>query len=124
MEKREKLIDYLNNMDYEELLQLYRECNSYDGYFDFCDIWDIEELCNCYNNDCYKLVISIIYGNVRNVIDYVRFDGYGNLESVDDYDLKQDCYDYIEDLTDWLIDNYHNIDYQYYDLDFLDNEDD
>lgn len=124
MKKRDELINYLKNMYYKNLLQLYRECNGYDGSFDFCNIWDIEELCYCYNGDCYNLVRAVIYGNVEDTCDYVRFNGCGNLESVDEYDLEIECNDYIEDLADWLIDNYHNIDYQYYDLDFLDNEDD
>lgn len=120
MEKREKLIDYLNNMDYKKLLQLYRGCNKYDGSFDFCDVWNLEGLCSCYTDNIQELVECVIYGKVKNTYDMIRFDDCGVLESVNEEELKEDCNYYIDELADWLIDNYNNIDYKYYGLYFLD----
>ena len=121
----EKLLrERINELDNETLLQLYRDCNSWDGSFDFCNIWDIEELADCMNSNAYELARSIIYGKVTNVMDPVRYNAYGNLESVSEYDLYNDCDYYKEDLIDWLVENSYNINLDYYiDTDGLNEED-
>ena len=121
----EKLLrERINELDNETLLQLYRDCNAWDGSFDFCNVWDIEELAGCMSSNAYELARSIIYGSVTNVMDPVRYNAYGNLETVNEYDLYNDCDCYKDDLIDWLAENSHNIDLDYYiDTDGLDEED-
>lgn len=96
----EDLKTQLENLSDEDLLSLIREANSWDGYFDFADVYDIEELAD--TMDAYDLARAIIYGDVDNIIQQVRFNGYGNLETVYDVDLYSECRDYIDDLIDWL----------------------
>ena len=98
-----RLKDYLN----EDLLDIYREAMSYDGSFDFCDAFDLEDLISMTDNK-YELVRSIIYGDVKSIDGMVRYNAYGNLESVTEYDLQWECEDYIDDLAEWLMDNYDN----------------
>jgi len=100
-----RLNDYLDG----DLLNLFREANSYDGYFDFVDAFDIEDLCSMVD-DKYELVRSVIYGDVTNVDDMVRYDAYGNLESVSEWDLIEECRDSICDMASWLMDNYYHVD--------------
>lgn len=121
----EKLLrERIEELDNETLLSLYRECNGWDGSFDFVDIWDLEDLCYNYDN-AYDIARAIIYGDVRNVIDDVRFNAYGNLETVDDYDLYNECREYIDELIYWLLNTSHHIDLDYYiDVDGLEDEED
>ena len=103
-----RLMDYLN----DDLLRLFRDANSWDGYFDFADAFDIEDLCSMVD-DKYELVRSVIYGDVTNVNDMVRYNAYGNLESVSEWDLKKECQDSICDMAGWLMDNYYHVDSLY-----------
>ena len=75
----------------------------YGGGWEFVDTWDLEELCACYDNH-YEVVRAVIYGNVTNCMDDVRYDGYGNLESVTEYDVIDDC---LADI-DYIIDDFLN----------------
>lgn len=100
MTNREKATEYLQE-NTSELLQACREANSYNGQFDFCDYYeDIEEVCDFMSG--YELARAIIYGDVTNVIDPVRFNGYGNLENVTEYELEQEALDYIDELLDFI----------------------
>ena len=103
-----RLKDYLD----DDLLNLFREANSWDGSFDFVDAFDLEDLCSMID-DAYELARSIIYGNVENVCYPVRYDAYGNLETVTKYDLINDCQYNIGDIADWLMDNYNHVDSLY-----------
>ena len=94
-------LEQLKNKYDDELLAMCQEANSYDGSFDFCQIYDIEELAE--NMDAYELARAIIYGDVHGVVDPVRFNAYGNLETVNTYMLAQEIKDYyLEDLANWL----------------------
>lgn len=100
MTNREKATEYLQE-NTSELLQACREANSYNGQFDFCDYYeDIEEVCDFMSG--YELARAIIYGDVTNVIEPVRFNAYGNLENVTEYDLEQEALDYIDELLDFI----------------------
>lgn len=100
MTNREKAKQYLQE-NTSELLQACRDANGYNGQFDFCDYYeDIEEVCDFMSG--YELARAIIYGDVTNVIEPVRFNAYGNLENVTEYDLEQEALDYIDELLDFI----------------------
>lgn len=96
-----------NNLSDDDLLKLFRAYNGYFGDYEFCDTWNLEELCFSYG--AYDMVQKIIFGNVNNIVDDVRFDENGNLESINDYDLYDEMYDYLGDLCNDLLDNWYNI---------------
>lgn len=108
-ERINEIINRLNDYENDDLLCIYREANSWDSSFEFADTFDIDELTYifCGGGD---LVKAIINGNVTNTIDEVRFDGCGNLESVTERELYDECKDYVEELAEWLMDNYNNVD--------------
>ena len=87
----------------EERLNICKSINDYDGSMDWADAWDLEELANC--TDAYELARSIIYGDVTNIEDEVRYNGYGNLESVESYDLEEKSADYITEIIDFIDSN-------------------
>ena len=99
----------LEEMSDNELLDVFREAHLWDGSFDFVDVFDFEELAGM-TNDTYEFGRSIVYGNVTNIIDPVRYNAYGNLESVSENELELDARDNVDDLADWLEDNYMYID--------------
>lgn len=108
-ERINEIANRLRDYEKDDLLFLYREASCYDGSFEFANTFDIDDL-TCIFSSITNLVYAIICGNVTNVIDEVRFDRYGNLESVTDLELYDDCEDYVEELAEWLIDNYNHID--------------
>jgi len=87
----------------EERLNICKSINSYDGSMDFCDTQDLEDIASYM--DAYELARAIIYGNVSNIENEVRFNGYGNLESVDNYDLEKESADYITEIIDFVESN-------------------
>ena len=87
----------------EERLNICKSINSYDDSMDWSDSFDLEELASWTN--AYDLARAIIYGNVTNVNDEVRYNEYGNLESVDSYDLEKESADYIEEIIDFIDSN-------------------
>lgn len=110
--RKAEIISRLNDYDDKDLLNICRDANSWDGSFDFCDVFDIEDLCSMVD-DKYELVRSVIYGNVTNVVDMVRYDAYGNLENVTVWDLYKECTDSIDYIADWLMDDWQNTDSLY-----------
>lgn len=92
--------EYLNNNS-EERLAICRDINAYNGSMDFCDTWDLEDLCNDTNNT-YEIVRAIIYGDVENTNDPVKYNVYGNLESVSEYDLERESEDYIDEIIEFI----------------------
>lgn len=89
----------------DDLLTLYRDANSWDGSFDWADTFDIEDACDMFA-DRMELARAIVYGDVTNIVEEVRLNGYGNLETVSAYELEQDASKNTEELAEWIIDNH------------------
>ena len=89
MDINEKLQELFEE-DTDLLLEVTRSLNSWHGGWEFVDIWDLEDLCAC-TDDTMSIIRAVIWGNVDNTMDDVRFDGYGNLESVTEQDVIDDC---------------------------------
>lgn len=68
----------------------------------------IEELAECMN--AYDLARAIIYGDVEGIGDDVRFNGYGNLESVSSYTLEDEALGQIDYIIDDVLEYNLNID--------------
>ena len=105
MDKRKEIRNYLES-HLDIAIDIARECNYWDGSFEYTDTWDIEELCQS-GIGTYEIVRAVIYGNVRNVCDDVRYDAYGNLETVDEVDLEVETKEYyLDDIVDTSMDLY------------------
>lgn len=102
---KSRLCRQLDELADSDLIGIYRSAMQYDGSFDFVDTFDLEDLAEM--TETYEFGRSIIYGNVTNVCDPVRYDGYGNLESVSEYTLNDECRDkyQLDELADWLLRN-------------------
>lgn len=116
MISKELLLTELDGMSMDNLRGLYQEANSWDGSFDFISIYDLEELCGIYS-DTYGLIRAVIYGSVDNIFEPVRFDVYGNLETVYESDIESDMQCYLDELADWIINNDCHVDLSNYGID-------
>ena len=84
--------------DPKALLQAAREGNCWADATD-----DIESLSGVYGSGRYDtqwLVDRAFFGDYEPGHDYIRFDGYGNFESVDESDLEKEAWDNREEILD------------------------
>ena len=49
------------------------------------------------------------YGDYKYTDQYVRFNAYGKLESLDDFEYEKELEDNINEIIDELMENYNNI---------------
>ena len=110
MKNYEEIKDYLLN-HIDEIGDIIIEINSIDNSLDFLEYWNNdEEFFNTffYNNPT-EAVRSAYYGDYNYCDDYVRFNGYGNLESFNDYDLEKEYKEYINEIVNALLKHYQEI---------------
>ena len=110
MNNYEEIKNYLLN-HVDEIGDIIIEINSIDGSLDFLEFFDNdEEFFNTffYNNPT-EAVRSAYYGDYNYCDKYVKFDGDGNLKSVDDYGLEKEYKDYIDEIVKSLIEHYQQI---------------
>ena len=110
MNNYEEIKNYLLN-HVDEIGDIIIEINSIDSSLDFLEYWDNdEEFFNTffYNNPT-EAVRSAYYGDYNYCDKYVRFNGYMNLESFNDYELEKEYKDYIADITKSLIKHYQEL---------------
>ena len=94
MEKRKKLVDYINDMKTEEIVELHNSYCEAAGYEDN-RIYSMYELDELLEGRTPTDILSMgFYGDFRPQHDFFWFNGYGNLESAD----------YIADMPIFAID--------------------
>ena len=99
----------LNHVD--EIGEIVWEINSIDGSLDFLEYCENdEEFFNTffYNNPTEGVRASF-YGDYNYCDNWVKFDGYGNLKSVNDYELENEYKDYIDDIVKALVEHYEEM---------------
>ena len=110
MKNYEEIKNYLLN-HVDEIRDIVIEINSIDGSLEYFQYYENdEEFFNTffYNNPT-EAVRSSYYGNYNYCDKYFRFNGYGNLESFNDYDLEKEYKEYIDDITDSFLKHYQQI---------------
>ena len=113
MEKLQVVKDWLESKDNEELRTIWNEYaveNSPDD-----EIFENDEYFfnDFYGQDVMGAIRAISYGDYNFRNEYLQFNGYGNIESFDDYEIK-DKID-MDVLAEDILENPKN----YYDLDDL-----
>ena len=110
MNDYENIKNYLLN-HIDEIGNIISDINSIDGSLDYLEYYENnEEFFNTffYNNPM-EAVRSEYYGDYNYCDKYVKFDGYGNLKSVNDYELENEYRDYIDDITKSLLEHYQEM---------------
>ena len=98
MEKREKLVEYIDSMGIEEKIELHNAyCDAAHGGDDcIYSIDDIEDILD--GVDKWELVRMVQFGDFDCTKDFWSFNGYGNLDSYSAWELPifaSDIADYI-----------------------------
>jgi hypothetical protein len=94
-----------------ELRSVVSELISWNGSLEHLDVMENDEefFDIHFDGRPMEAVRAAHYGNYDYNDDYVRFNGYGNLESLSEYDLEKEMEDSIDDIVDLLIENQHNL---------------
>ena len=110
--KKENLIkEYLLENE-DVLISMVQELNSWNGCLDWLDFWENdEEFFNTFFENKIEVARAICYGDYNYNDDYVRFNGYGNIESFSEYDMIEELKDSIEEIVENFIEYKDNIDY-------------
>ena len=107
--KYEKIREYLLNNE-ETLLRVVGDLNSYNGCLANLDFWlnDGDFFSCCFENPI-DAVRATYYGDYNYNDEYVKFNGYGNIDSYTEYERIEEIKDNIDDIVDNLIECYYNI---------------
>lgn len=99
-----RLADYLD----EDLRNICCDAYSWDGSFEHIgDAFlaeDIADYVSC--EDPYWFMCRVVFGKVDRVDSMLRFNAYGNLESIDEWELNSEARMCIGEIADWLMDNW------------------
>lgn len=99
-----KLEEFKDSITTDELIEMVRECISYDGSFEDLDYFENDEY---FFNDFFQgkvdeAVRAVCYGDYNYMDDYVKFNAYGNLDSCNEYEYR----DEVEDSKEEIIEHY------------------
>lgn len=98
----------LNNTDVLE--EVVRELASWDGSMEHLDVrYNDEEFFNVFFSDPMEAVRAAHYGDYNYTDEYVRFNAYGNLETLTGYDYKQELVEEIDEIVELLVENQGNL---------------
>ena len=99
MEKRQKLVDYIDSMGIEEKIELHNSYCDAANCMDDC-IYAMDEMEEILDGvDKWELVRMIQYGDFDFNKEFWGFSGYGNLVSYNAWELPI----YAEDIADYVL---------------------
>ena len=107
--KKEKIREYLLNNE-ETLLEVVSELNSWNSCLENLDFWENdEEFFNTFFDNPMEAIRATYYGNYNYNDDYVKFNGYGNIDSYSEYERIEEIKDNVDDIVENLVEYYYNI---------------
>ena len=99
IEKRQKLVDYINGMGVEEKIALHNTYCNAANCMDNC-IYAMDEMEEILDGvDKWELVRMIRFGDFDFMKEFWGFNGYGNLVSYNAWELPV----YVEDIADYIL---------------------
>lgn len=112
-ERCKAMENVLNDLDDDELMSMYREQNSWDGSFSFCDGWDMDEFLRVMvegknGSDLVSFILEVAQAiNDYDGYDYENaqwgyFDGY-TLEIKDSGNIIDDAHYCVDELADLIV---------------------
>ena len=104
MKNFESIKNYLLGNE-KELLNIVQEINSYNGSLDNLNFYENDEdfFNTFFADNPMEVARATFYGNYKYCDQYVRFNGYGNLESFDEYEAMKEIKAYIDDIVTCLL---------------------
>lgn len=106
--KKENLLNEIKELllnDLSTLKDVVNELNGWSGCLDYLEVYNNdEEFFNMFfDNNPMEVARAIYYGDYNYNDEYVKFNGYANLESLSDYDYEKLLKENIEKVIDCLI---------------------
>lgn len=119
-ERCKAMENVLNDLDDDELMDMFRKQNSWDGSFPFCDGWDMDEFLSAViegknGSDLVSFILEVAQAiNEYDGYDYESarwgyFDGY-TLEIKDNGDMVDDARYCVDELADLIVTGNAHID--------------
>ncbi len=96
-----------------ELRYVVEEINDWNGSLDYLEVYENNEDFfedRLYYASRYDLIKRVANGNYRVEDDLVRFDCYGDLESLDEWEYEQELEENIDDIVKKLMNCYNELD--------------
>ena len=116
------IIEEINCFDNDQMVQLNNEyCDQQNSPDDQIYSNDANFFADVYGGDVMEAVRAVSYGEYNYTHDWVKLNGYGNLESMNVID-EDDLCESIDTIAEEVADNFHNYDHLF-DLDEDDFED-
>ena len=106
--KKENLLNEIKGLllnDLDTLKDVVRELNSWNACLDYLAVYENdEEFFNMFfEGKPAELARAIYYGDFNYNDEYIKFNGYGNLETFSEYDYEELLEENIEEITENLI---------------------
>ena len=106
--KKEMLLNEIKGLllnDLDTLKDAVRELNSWNACLDYLDVYnnDDEFFDMFFEGKPAELARAIYYGDFNYNDEYIKFNGYGNLETFSKYDYEELLEENIEEITEKLI---------------------
>ena len=106
--KKEMLLNEIKGLllnDLNTLKDVVRELNSWNDYLEYLEVYENdEEFFNMFFEDKpAELARAIYYGDFNYNDEYIKFNGYGNLETFSEYECEELLEENIEEITENLI---------------------
>ena len=100
------ITDYLEEADINDLLSTYNDYLDATNNLDDMYYYNDDDFFNEYFNGCepMRIIQATYFGDYRYMDDFVQFNGYGNLNSFQEYEVKRNIQD-DDDFKSWLFDN-------------------
>lgn len=107
----QKIIEEINAFDSDELVNLNNwYCDETDCPDDQIYSNDANFFADYFDGNVLEAVRAVSYGEYNYTHDYVKFNGYGNLETMDRIDTD-DLVDSVEAMAEEIADNFSNYDH-------------
>ncbi len=106
--KKEMLLNEIKGLllnDLDTLKDAVRELNSWNACLDYLDVYnnDDEFFDMFFEGKPAELARAIYYGDFNYNDEYIKFNGYGNLKTLSEYDYEEMLEENIEEITENLI---------------------
>lgn len=106
--KLEQLKEKLTCDNLMELVDACYRCYRYNSYFERLKVYEFDdEFFNIHFNNPMEAARATYFGNIQNWLDpYIRFNGYGNLESIDEDEYEMELKDNINEIVEKSLELY------------------
>lgn len=105
----EKLVTFIKDKNnFNDVMNVVGEINSFDGSLDHLEYWNNdEEFFEVFfeGKSPMEVARAICYGDYKYSDDYVKFNGYGNLVSYNQWELEMEFVDNAEEIAEKIIES-------------------